>query len=176
MDFYFLILSSATVSLDSFFAGLSVGSEKGLGKQRKIFCVMAVVSALCLCAHFFGKILFGISQSIMAKAGGLILVCIGYYGLFPKRKPAFFVGNRRVCLFFEIFSLGIGVGVDGACACLSLILMNYGLCATVSVIIFHYLFMEIGVFLANAISLKGLKNAPLAPTILILLGYYKLLF
>lgn len=176
MDFYFTVLTAATVSLDSFVAGLSIGSESGKSKQMKIFLIMTVVAALCAAAHLLGRCLAVNDTAFAIRLGGAILVAVGAFGLAKNKKTAVIVRKRRLIPIIEIVLVGFGVGVDGACACLSLTLLGRGFMSAVTVFAFHYLFIEAGVILSRALIFKRRMPVLLSPILLILLGLSKLLF
>ena len=176
MGFYFLLITSATVSLDSLVAGLSIGAEKNAKTQLKVLGIITVVFITCLIAYILSTNLLLGWQNVAVKVGGIILILVGTVGTLNNRNEKTNVlhpplKSHETPLIFT----GFGIGIDGACATVSLSLLGYGFLSVLTVSAFHYVFIEIGIFISN-VSLKGkLPRTTIASVILILLGLYKLM-
>ena len=175
MGLYFLLITSASVSLDSFIAGLSIGAEKKAKTQLKVLGIITVVFISCLIANILSTALLSNWQNIAVKLGGIILIAVGVAGTlnrpdtYPKRLQS---PTKHDASF--VFT-GLGVGIDGACATVSLSLLGFGFFSVITVTAFHYLFIELGIFISN-VGLKGKKpRTIIASVLLILLGLYKLM-
>lgn len=168
-----LTLTAASVSLDSVVAGASVGADGGKNKQRTILAVMAAVTFLCLAFAMLGPFLGRAFGGGAAKAGGFLLVAAAFAGLSPQKKTPVFVRKRGDLTYLKAVAIGLGIGVDGALASLSLAVSGYGLTGAAAVILFHYIFIELGAALSQ--KAKILRGSAVPRLLLFALGASKIL-
>ena len=127
MPFYFTVLSSVAVSIDALVAGAAIGARcdrKNL--QRTLFTVVAAVTALCAAAYLFARSVNRSFPPFSENLGGPILMAIAFFEAVKKDKPSLPLRKRRVITFYEAFVTGVGIGVDGAFACVSAVLTGGG--------------------------------------------------
>ena len=151
LNIYYLIMTAVSVSVDSFVGGAALGCGKSPRPARTALVAVCAVACLCAFASLLANMLEGFMARYAGYVGGCVLIAVGLSGLL-KRETNVFARKRRVNDFFEALITGFGVGVDGACACFSLTLSGYGAEAALTVIFFHFVFIEAGILLA------GMKN------------------
>lgn len=198
MDLYYLVLTSASVSIDSLAAGAALGARAG-GTQRTALVMMAAVTIMCLAAALMGLVPDKNLPPVSEKIGGVILITVGLWGALSAFADRFKGDNVRkrplmpapaVCKrpfapafdgrkdagggLVSALATGIAIGLDGAAACLSLTLMGYGMYAAAAVIIFHYVFIETGILLSSRKIFSALGQSGASSVILITLGIMKL--
>lgn len=166
----FLLLTSFTVSIDSFFCGFSLGAKA----ERKFYVVLTValtVFLMCVIANYSATLLSDYLTDKTASLGGIILILVGVINIF--KKDAVSIGSGSV--FSQSLISGIAVGLDGAAANLSLAIMGINaFYVPVIIAIMHAVMLTLGIF-ATKISAKKLKKlSVIAPIVLIALGIYKL--
>ncbi|MBQ3219321.1 MAG: manganese efflux pump [Clostridia bacterium] len=171
---YFLLITSLTVSIDSFVCGFSL-SLKGGKKLPIILGIALTVYAMCLLTNYLTAIFAERISEKTASLGGLILVGVGLYNLL-KKDPEEREQVTRGAVTESLIS-GLAVGLDGALANLSLSLMGINdFYVPLIIAIMHALMIALGVILARAPFIKKFaKIGFVPPVILILLGVYKLL-
>lgn len=120
MNLIYIIATAATVSIDSFIAGfsLSLNTKKSLTLP---LTVAAVTYILCEIAALLGILLKNVLQNYVGIIGGGILIALGIVNLFKKENI-----TLSSLSFSQCFAIGVGVGFDGAAACLSLVLQGIG--------------------------------------------------
>lgn len=191
-QFFFLLFTALSVSLDSFFCGfsltLSARADKKTGgnafHSKLLVCVMTAVTLLCALAALLGNTLRAHEQQIALKIGGGLLLTMGVTGLikvFCEKQSEPFLqrfaeAQKRPTGILPLFSAGLGVGTDGAVAVFSLCVMGYGgeISAT-TVIACHALLTDLGgktAFLPKDGNLPRLRIC--APVVLILLAISRL--
>lgn len=160
---YYIILTAISVSLDSFFGGISIKPNHFFIKALKI---IFVVFTMCFIANYFGKILIPLFKSNTEIFGGTCLICVALYQLFCKKQ------NSQ-----NAYMLGFAIGIDGACANFSLALMGYNSIFTpITLTFFHFVFLCIGYFITRIGKLKKISdNCYLSSCVLIGLGIYKII-
>lgn len=168
---YFLLLTALSVSIDSLVCGFSLS----LIKPKKLPIVVGItliVLLMCTTTNYLAVLLSSVLSEKTASLGGLILVGIGIYNLFNKKKNDKPNSNS---LYRQIIISGFAVGLDGAIANLSLSLMGINaFYAPLTIAIFHGAMILIGVTLASLPFIEKLnKYFFFAPLVLILLGLYK---
>ena len=173
MPFYFTVLSSVAVSIDALVAGAAIGARcdrKNL--QRTLFTVVAAVTALCAAAYLFARSVNRSFPPFSEKLGGPILMAIAFFEAVKKDKPSLPLRKRRVITFYEAFVTGVGIGVDGAFACVSAVLTGGGAETVACVAAFHLLFAEAGAFFSFSEPVKRAGDK-FAPALLFLLGLFE---
>lgn len=175
MRFYFTLLTSVTVSLDGLFTGAAfrAGGE-GKKTRRLILAVALTVGFMCALAFAFAEVLKDFTPHIAEKAGGAAITTVALYGLIKREETSFPLRKRRAITPAAAIVTGIGIGVDGACACAFSALRGEGWEIIAAVTLFHYLFMETGAFLSGG---RLLKNAgeKAGPALLLALGIIELI-
>lgn len=161
---YYIFITALSVSLDSFFGGLSVIHNGKFAK--KVGQIISVVLVMCLITNYFGRLLKPLFKSNTDLFGGLCLICIAIYQLFSKKK------NTQ-----NPYLLGFAVGLDGACANFSLAIMGYNnLLVPITLTFFHLVFLCLGYAVTRIGKMKNLsENKFLSPIILTGLGFYKII-
>lgn len=203
MSFLAMLLFSAIVSLDGFFAGTAYGLNKINVPNRSLF-IIGAISLICTAAAI---LLATAAQSYfpLNNLGAALLICIGLVGLFFNRhqpvpekvrpKPiTFAVGKIVINIIrrperadldrskdvssFEALFLGLALGLDNTAAAFAAALhapLPYytPLCIFITQIIFIHIGMKLG----RRISPReqcGLSYLP--PIYFIALGLFNLFF
>lgn len=166
----FLILTTITVSLDSFFCGFSLA----FNKSKKFPIVLGIaftVFLMCLIANYGALFLSEFLTQKTACLGGIILIAVGIYNLIKKERIEGYEGGT----LRQAILLGFAVGLDGALANLSLSLMGTNaFYVPVFIAGMHALTITLGILLAKTKLVAGVnKIGFLPPLVLILLGLYK---
>lgn len=172
-DFVYLLLTAFTVSIDSFVCGFSLSFIKG----KKLFIVFGIfitVFTMCILTNFLPVLFSNTINEKTASLGGIILVLLGIYNLFSKEKKK--TENSNTILKQSVLT-GFAVGLDGACANLSLSLMGINsIFVPLIIAVMHGVLISFGIILSKALKIK-LENKLhfLPPLILIALGVYKII-
>ena len=170
---WFLLLTALTVSIDSFVCGFSLSLQKHK-KLPIILGITSVVTVLCTLTYFLAGFLSSVLTERTANLGGIILICIGIYNSLYKKA-------RNVAPSSSVFKqsllLGLGVGLDGAVATLSLTIMGINaFYVPLLMALMHFIMITIGVLIAKLkLVEKFAKIEQISPLVLIVLGGYKLL-
>ena len=164
MSIYVLIVA-LTVSIDSFFCGLSLVKNKKIALD--VFKIISVVLFMCLFANFLGVYFSSLFNLNFEIFGGTIFILIAILELCSKQQD-----------FSTPFCLGFAIGLDGSCANFSLAIMNYNSLFTPLVLtLFHLIFLVLGILVTKINFFKKIsENKFVAPIILSLLGLYKIVF
>ena len=170
----FLLLTSITVSIDSFVCGFSLA----IGKKKKtpiVLGITLVVFLLCLFTNYLAAFLSGKFSQKTIALGGFILVAVGVFNLLKTKSNS--ADSNPYGLLKQSIIMGFGVGLDGAFANLSLSLMGINAFYVPLIItITHAIMISGGILLSKAkIFSKFAKIGFIPPLILIALGGYKLL-
>lgn len=174
MNFFYVLITAITVSLDSYVCGLSL-SMKHERKAKIIFGISSVVFVLCLTAGLFGKFLSSFLKNKSEPIGGTILILVALYEFFTPDDEKNEKKNNSILKTSLI--VGFAIGLDGACACLSLtVTCPYPLTLALLFTAFHLVFMTLSFITAKNKFLKKLtSNKNIAPLILACLGACKIL-
>ena len=173
---YFLIITAITVSIDSFICGFSL-SFSSRKKSPIILIIALTVFAMCAVTNYGTILLKNFITEQTASLGGIILVLVGFINLLKSCKNK----NDKIPTdkfsFCKIFLIGLAVGTDGALANLSLALMSINqFYVPITIALTHAVMIWLGIVLSNtSLAKKFGKIEFLPPSILILLGGYKLL-
>ncbi len=170
---YFFLLTTITVSIDSFVCGFTLSFNKGK-KLHLILGIALTVFIMCLIANYFGMFFSDYLNEKTAGFGGIILIGIGIWNLVKKDKAS---DNDERGILKQSILTGFAVGLDGALGNLSLSLMGFnGIYVPITIAIMHALLISLGILLSQKTFAKRLeKYTFIPPTILILLGVYKVL-
>jgi len=171
---YFLLITAFTVSIDSFVCGfsLSFNSKK---KLPIILIIALTVLTMCAITNYLTFFFIDKITEKTASLGGLILICIGAYNLFKRKKDESAKSYEKITK--QAFITGFAVGLDGATANLSLSLMGLNsFYVPLTIAVCHAVMIWLGIVLASFFKKENFaKIGFLPPLILILLGGYKLL-
>ena len=165
----FLILTALTVSIDSFFCGISLS----ITTKRKLPIVVIItltVFVMCLITNYIVKFSSLLTQNSLVL-GGIILILVGIYNLIKKDNELTFNQTLKTTLFS-----GFAVGIDGAMANVSLSLMGINtIFVPLTIAVMHGITIYLGTLLCSKKLLKIKILELLSPLVLILLGAYKIL-
>lgn len=117
MNTLFVLATSVTVSIDSFFVGFSVSLEKQ--DHSLPVTVAAVTYVMCLAASLFGQKLSGMLVD-GRYLGATILLMLAVFNLFKRDEQV------HSTSFLQNLTTAVGVGTDGAAAALSLAIQCQG--------------------------------------------------
>lgn len=168
----FLLLTSLTVSIDSFACGFSLA----LLSRKKLPILLGItltVFLMCLIANYSATLISLKFTDSAVFIGGIILFLLGLYNLINKDKIV--VSDRYGNLL--PFIVGFAVGIDGAISNLSLSIMGLNsIFVPLTIALFHAVMIALGILLASS-PVKKLFNKLnfLPPVILMLLGLFKAL-
>ncbi len=168
----FLLLTSLTVSIDSFVCGYSL-SFKEEKKYPIVIIIALTVLVMCEITNYCACYLADILTDKTSIIGGAILILVGLFNLIKKDNSNSLKSRFN---FLKCITVGFAVGLDGACANLSLAIMGINaFYVPIVIATMHALMISLGIFLANSkISKYFSKFSFLSPIILILLGAYKI--
>lgn len=173
MNITFLITTAFVVSIDSFFAGISI--PNGISnKKYTILGAVFVIFLTCILGNQVGIILQHNINEKFACIGGVILILVGVYNLLKQPNC-----NKRLLQTNQSLTqsciIGLGVGADGCIASLSLAVIGYTkLYVPTLIILFHTILLCLGAYLSKRIKVIANNNSLFAPIALILLGFYKI--
>jgi putative Mn2+ efflux pump MntP len=166
----FLLLTTFTVSIDSFFCGFSLAFNRK-NKYVIIPGIALTVFAMCLLTNYGAMALQHYLSQKITCLGGFILIFVGVYNIFKKNDQISTNGN----IIKQSILIGFAVGLDGALANLSLSLMGLNsFFVPLLIAVMHGMMISLGILLANTkLVVSFNKIGFLPPLILILLGLYK---
>lgn len=173
MNFFYVLITAITVSLDSYVCGLSL-SIKHERKAKIIFGISLVVFAMCLCAGLLGKALSPFLNDTSEPLSGTILIFVALCEYFSQENDE---NEKSKNLFKTSLTVGFAIGLDGACACLSLSVSTpFPFTLALIFTAFHVIFITLSFITAKNKFLKRIaENKNIAPMILACLGAYKIL-
>ncbi len=163
-----LIVTALVVSADSFVVGfgVSVNKQKNLSLPA---AVAFVTMCLCLVTSTIGLALQRYLHEYVDVIGSALLFALGCANFFKKENCS---ANDNLTLK-ECFAVGFTVGLDGAIANLTLVDYNFGLVASIVIVITHFLTVLLGQVLANKVRIANFGQ--FSSIILIALAVIKLL-
>lgn len=167
----FLIITSLTVSIDSFICGFSLS----LVSKRKLPIILGVtltVFLMCLIANLTFSTILDCYQNLACILGGIILIGLGTYNLLKQDNEH----PQTSGIVKQSIITGFAVGLDGAIASISLAFMGYDT-ILVPVIIgaMHGITISISTLISNIKTRTRIEKLyVISPLILILLGVYKI--
>lgn len=172
MSILFLLITAITVSIDSFFGGLSL-SVKTKNKLLSLLGVVLAVFTVCFLGSTFGELFGKLLENYASVFSGFILLLVGIVGVFTCKNEKELGGGAS---FLSSLVVGFSVGLDGAVGCFSLTSAGYNPYLTCSLItLVHALLMIISFLIADKIPKKIKRCKILPPLILIFLGFYKII-
>ncbi|MCQ2387613.1 MAG: manganese efflux pump [Clostridia bacterium] len=168
----FLILTSLTVSIDSFVCGFSLSMSNGK-KLPVILGIALTVFLMCLITNYSAGFFSAFLNEKSTSLGGILLIMIGVVNLLKKDKDTTIKNNKVLA---QSVVIGFAVGLDGALANLSLAIMGINMFyVPMTIAITHALMISLGVLLSRTnIAKRFGKIRFLPPLILIVLGLYKI--
>ncbi len=177
MKIIMLITTALSVSLDSFFCGLSMSVKTKenfkflTGISLSVFILCVVGGTLGVRAHSF----FADYSDLVS--GGILLI-IALFGLLKKDGEERTDLKNKNNIFLESLIIGVAIGLDGAMGCLSLSLMGYGaIIPPIVITIIHLLLMNVAIKLTGSKIAKPLKKFSFTPyMILLALSFSKIFF
>ena len=166
----FLLLTTFTVSIDSFFCGFSLAFNN---KNKYIIVpgIVLTVFTMCLLSNYGAIAMQQYLNQKIACLGGFILILVGVYNIFKKAENI----NTNGSVIKQSILIGFAVGLDGSIANLSLSLMGLNsFFVPLLIAIRHGIMITLGILLTNTKFVVGFnKIGFLPPLVLILLGLYK---
>ncbi len=174
MESLILFTTALSVSLDSFFCGLSM-SVKTKENLKFLIGISLSVFILCILGSTLGIKAYGTLSSYSEIIGGSILIIIAIIGFIENKKDKHVFKTNDI--FLESLLIGIAIGFDGAVGSLSLSLMGYNpIFVPILITVIHVVLMNFAILISKSKAttvLKKFKNSP--QIILLLLGTYKLI-
>ncbi|MBQ9782428.1 MAG: manganese efflux pump [Clostridia bacterium] len=178
MKILILLFTSLSVSLDSFFCGLTL-AFKTTAKLKCISVIATTVFCLCFLGSNIGILGSVLFEKYSTLLGGLILCFLSF------KKDENFLKNDRFLTekkdveisFIQSFLIGFSIGIDGMVGCISLTLMGFNfMLATLTITIEHVLLLLCAFNLSTFIRIKNEHTLHIIPSsILLILGTTKLL-
>lgn len=170
---YYLLITSITVSIDSFFCGLSLGLVNK-NKYCVVFTVCSIVFLMCSFTNYLSSFITPLLVEFSNYLGGAILIGTGIFSLFKKQEEI--VLKQPNVFYFTVIN-SFAVGIDGAIANLSLALMGLNaFYIPIIIALTHAVAVFLGVIFSNFTFSVLKNNASIVPPLLLTcLGYYKLI-
>ena len=171
MDWFLLMTTAFTVSIDSFVCGFSLSSGRKK-KFRVLISVTLSVFLMCAAANIFGKYLEGIFSVNLEILGGIILIGVGVYNILRTKKDE---KKTTASDFKEGLTVGFAIGTDGAAANFSLALMGMNsFIVPLTFTLMHIVLITSSILLSKLKFIEKLGKYEIIPSfILIALGLYK---
>ena len=175
METLILLTTALSVSLDSFFCGLSM-SVKTKENFKFLIGITLSVFLLCIIGNTLGIKAYNALSNFSELIGGIILIIIAIFGFFDNKNKSVSACKTHN-IFLESIIIGFAIGLDGAAGSLSLSLMGYSsIFVPILITLIHAILMHIAILISNSKATKFLKKFKHTPSlILLLLGTYKLI-
>ncbi len=170
-----LLTTALSVSLDSFFCGLSM-SVKTKKNFRFLFGISLSVLTLCFLGSTLGQKMQELLIEFSELLGGGVLLLISLFG-FLKTEESELLVNEKENVFLESLIIGFAIGLDGAMGSFSLSLMGYNkIIVPLLITGAHVLLMNFAIIISSSKAVNPLKKLKSTPyIILFLLGSYKII-
>lgn len=173
MNYSLLFITAFAVSVDSFFAGISLKTDAKIN-YKHLFLIVSVIALMCLIGNLFGKVLKNNFVDNFSFSGGIILVAVGLYDLLFTEKQTKNLIKPTISAT-ESLLVGIAVGIDGCAAVFSLAVMGYGsLIVPTTITVMHFILISLGMTVKNCLDRFAVNLKALSPAILVALGSYKI--
>ncbi len=173
MDFLFVLSASLSVSLDSFFCGLSLIVTKK-EKIKATLTIALTVGLMCVLGAFLGHNAKNFLTKYAPLLAGATLTLISIFKLINNKQKSVEKKPDKTS-FFSYIPLAIAVGIDGLIGSFSLALIGYNLFLVSAIItLLHAMLL----YASISVSLKIVKYKFLywlPPIILLVLGLYKII-
>ena len=170
----YLVFTALSVSLDSFFCGLST-SSRGDNDLITLLGISGTVFLLCFTASTIGTQFSEFLSGGADILGGAILIVVAAYGLIRKEDKNLLIKPKQNSLIQAII-IGFSIGLDGALGCFSLTVLGMNaMLVTVYITAFHVLLLELSFIAASKLKKLAERFRFLPPLILFALGYFKLI-
>ena len=176
MQLILLITTAITVSIDSFICGLSLQSQyKSNFKILLGICLAVFIT--CTIGAISGNVIGTILNRYAELIGGIILYLVAIINLNCQSPQTPTILQKTNKIFAISITVGVGVGLDGALACFSLVAIGYNPLLTVLIMtIAHVIAMLFAILIAdNVLTKKIIKSNYIAPLILAIIGAYKII-
>lgn len=176
MNLIYLIIATISVSIDSFFCGLSLTLKAG-DKKVTILGVIFSVLTLCLIGSSLGEGFGKLLENYAPLVSGAILILVGLLSIKPsKTKSLKKISNTKLETLKQSIIVGFSVGLDGAVGCFSLTLNGYNfIMVALFITLVHALLLCLSLCVVKTFYDKVYKFKKLPSMILIILGFYKIL-
>ncbi len=178
MEYFFLLITSLSVSIDSFFSGLSL-SLKRYNKIKVIFIVAITVFLMCFTCAKLGSTASSVIKTYSSLVGGLILIIISFSDTLKNKQPIKTLLNKTSNgnLFYEAFLIGFSIGLDGALGCMMLTILGFNYLLVTALITFMHVILLLSSFIvSNIFAFEKNYIIDIIPScILFILGIIKLL-
>ena len=170
-----LIFTALSVSLDSFFCGLSL-SARQYKNSTTLLGISGTVFLLCLSAATLGSRFSLFLDSGANVIGGAVLIMVAAYGLIFDNGENKLISLSKKSSFLQAVILGFSIGLDGALGCFSLTITGMNaILVTLFITAFHVLLLQFSFIAASKITNVIERFKFLPSLILFALGYFKLL-
>lgn len=177
MQTLILIITAFSVSVDSFFCGLSL-AIKSTNYKRIILGVILSVFCLCYLGANLGYHASEVLKKTSEMVGGLTLMLLAILDNLPKKESSnFLMQSKKDDILIKSVFVGFSIGLDGAVGCFSLTLMGLNAVLVTIVITFVHILLLITAFsLSKIIKINNKSLLEKIPSyIIFLLGAYKFL-
>ena len=176
MEILILLTTVFTVSLDSFFCGLSM-SIKTKDNFKFIIGITISVFTLCVLGRLIGIKMSSALLNYSEIIGGTILIIIAIIGFIEEIKNSNFLLQEKN-LFLESIIIGLAIGLDGSAGCVSLAISGYkSIFVPILITLVHVILLNLAIFISNTKLAKRLLKYKLTPQIILfLLGCFKIIF
>ena len=178
MKIFTLLFTSISVSIDSFFCGLSLA----LKTNAKLKCIITIaITVFCLCflganVGFLASVTFQKYSNII---GGILLCALSFNTFNGSLKTTTLllpISNHNDN-FLEYFLAGLSIGVDGMIGSISLTLVGFNyILVALTITLVHVLLLLTAFYSCFFIEIKNENLLSLLPsTTLLILGIIKIL-
>lgn len=176
MEILILLTTAFTVSLDSFFCGLSM-SIKTKDNFKFILGISLSVFTLCILGRFIGIKTSNALLNYSEMVGGSILIIIALFGFIENLNKSEYSTPCKN-LFLESIIIGFAIGLDGSAGCISLALSGYtSILVPVLITIVHVILLNVAILISKTKVAKTLNKYKFTPQIILfLLGCFKIIF
>ncbi len=178
MNNIILFTTMVSVSLDSFFCGLSMSLKTNKFLTFTLGIILSVFT-LCLIGSFIGITLGNLLVSVSQIISGVILIIIAICGFFNDNTTKKMLTSYQdtFSTFNESILVGIAIGIDGAVGSFSLSLIyERGIIIPLIITALHVFLIDLSIIITNNKIVKKLSKYEYIPQIiLLLLGVYKIL-
>ena len=177
MQTIILLITAFTVSLDSFFCGLSL-AIKSTNYKKIILGIVISVFCLCYLGATLGHLVSEKLQNTSKIIGGTTLILIAILDSLQKSSPTtMLLQSKNDDILIKSLIVGFSIGLDGAIGCFSLALTGINSLLVATLVTFMHILLLLSAFsLSKIIKIKNISVLEKIPTyIIFILGVYKLL-
>lgn len=176
MNFTILIATAISVSVDSFFCGLTLTLKKN-EYFKIILGIFISVFTLCLIGSLLGEKAGAILSNYAEIIGGFLLIIISILNLKTSKPNSPTLITIKKSTLKDSIIIGAIVGLDGCVGCFSLSLISsMGIIIPITITIVHLLFISLSILVSKLKIAELLcKYKELPEIILFTLGAYKII-